>query len=66
MTYHPKEKPPQEMKKKLVSPVKRITRSVSFHKDVFAHVKARAAELDRSVNWVLNDLIKKYLQNSAE
>jgi hypothetical protein len=54
------------MKKKPVSRVKRITRSVSFHKDVLNHVKARAAELDRSVNWVLNDLVKKHLQNSAE
>lgn len=46
--------------------VKRVTRSVSFPKEVFVYVKDRAAELDRSVNWVLNDLVKKHLKNSAE
>jgi hypothetical protein len=46
--------------------VKRVTRSVSFPKEVFGYVKDQAAELDRSVNWVLNDLVKKHLKNSAK
>jgi hypothetical protein len=52
--------------KALQKNVKRVTRSVSFPKELFGYVKDRAAELDRSVNWVLNDLVKKHLKNSAE
>jgi hypothetical protein len=36
----------------------RITRSISFEKNLMSHCKKRAKELNRSVNWVVNNLVR--------
>lgn len=40
---------------------KRTTRSISLPDELHEHVRRKAGKLDRSVNWVINDLIAKDL-----
>ena len=37
----------------------RVTRSISFEGQLMAHLKKRAREWDRSVNWVVNELVRR-------
>ena len=38
---------------------KRTTRSISLPEELHEHVRRKAKTLDRSVNWVINELIAK-------
>lgn len=40
-------------------PTKRITRSISFLPECLAHLAKKGAKESRSVNWLVNDLVRK-------
>ena len=43
----------------------RITRSISFEADLMVYCKKKAAKLRRTVNWVVNDLVRAELESAA-
>lgn len=45
-------------KVRYVNPL-RVTRSVAFHNALIPALKARAKEVGRSVNWVINDMVER-------
>ena len=43
----------------------RITRSISFTRTDFAYITRKAAKLNRTFNWVVNDLIRADVENAS-
>lgn len=51
------------MKRK--SAAARVTRSISFEADLMMYCKKKAAKLRRTVNWVVNDLVRAELESAS-
>ncbi len=49
------------MKRRTPAQPKRITRSISFETPLLNYLKQQAAEQKRTVNWLVNELIKQEL-----
>ena len=42
----------------------RVSRSISLAPELYTYLQQRAKEMDRSVNWLVNQLVAKDLKNA--
>jgi predicted HicB family RNase H-like nuclease len=45
--------------------VHRVTRSISFEPEIHAYIAAEAQRLQRSFNWVVNDMVRQEIARRA-